>query len=78
MIDLLLITWVMVVLFLISLVLNAFSFFRYTQLKKQLKERKPSIELDEFISDLIDGSGVVKITRINPHDIFLRSPRARR
>lgn len=68
----------LVILLLVSILGNGFQVYRYLNLKKQIKDRSPSLELDEFVADLLNGSGVVKISRVNPHDIFLRSPRARR
>jgi hypothetical protein len=63
---------------LVSFVGNGFLLYRYFKLKQTIKDRAPSLELDEFVADLLNGAGVVKISRVNPHDIFLRSPRARR
>lgn len=68
----------MMVLLILSISANIYLTYHLKAAKSLLKDRQPSIELDEFIADLLNGNGIVKITRINPHDIFLRSPRARR
>lgn len=68
----------MIFFLLASLSINAYLFRRLKIEQARNKEREPSVELDEFIADLLNGNGIVKLTRINPHDIFLRSPRARR
>lgn len=44
---------------------------------KTQKNKNPSNELNEFMMDLMQGEALVKITRISPNDIFLRSPRGR-
>jgi len=43
--------------------------------KHPTKKQSNSGELTEFISDLVQGEAVVRITRIAPNDVFLRSPR---
>lgn len=45
--------------------------------KKRQKNSQQSFELSEFLADLLQGEGLVKVTRIAPNDIFLRSPRGR-
>lgn len=49
------------------------------QLKKlsEVKERKPSLELEEFLSDLYAGGGLLRVTRIDQTNLFVRSPRDR-
>lgn len=43
---------------------------------KMKSKRKDSYELQEFLHDLTSpGIGMIKIERIAPTDVFLRSPR---
>ncbi len=44
------------------------------RLKKQIKTRKNSKDLNEFIGDLTRGMGVI-VMRVDPENILLRSPR---
>lgn len=53
---------------------NLFTFFLY---RKKPQKSNQSMELAEFMSDLLQGQAVVKVTRVVPTDIFLRSPRGR-
>ena len=50
----------------------------YKNKKVKSKERSESIETREFVADLLNGEAILKITRVNPTDVFLRSPRANR
>jgi hypothetical protein len=62
-----------------SLSLNFYLFYKLRSQKNQLKrvqEVKPSYEAEQLMHDLTSGVAVVKITRISPGDIFLRSPHA--
>jgi hypothetical protein len=55
----------------LSLSLNAFQHFKKIKAPKQY-----SYEALELVNDLTrTGTAVVKITRIDPQSIFLRSPR---
>lgn len=48
------------------------------KLKEEL-EKKPkkqdSLELQEFLGDLFQGAGVVRVERVDPSSIFLHSPK---
>lgn len=57
-----------------SLIGNAVQFLLF---KSKEKSRPNSIELTEFITDLRLGSGLIKCTRIDPNDVFLKSPKGR-
>jgi hypothetical protein len=47
--------------------------------KLELAQRRtPSIECQEMLADLMSGGTLLHITRINPNDVFLQSPRASR
>jgi len=39
--------------------------------------RKESIELTEFLSDLAAGPALIKVTRVDPASVFIRSSRER-
>lgn len=42
---------------------------------KKIKDRPQSVELKEFIQDLLMGDGLVKISRVDSANVVLRSPR---
>ena len=51
-------------------------FFLYRQRRNALsKPRKDSIELAEFLGDLLNGGGVLHVKRVDPSDILIRSRR---
>lgn len=43
--------------------------------KKLNKKRPESYELIEFMRDLMQRDGLIKVTRIDSSNLFLRSPR---
>lgn len=45
------------------------------KLKKDISQREQSIELKEFLSDLLSGDGLISISRVDPTNVFLYSPR---
>jgi peptidoglycan hydrolase CwlO-like protein len=48
------------------------------ELKKKIAENKTeSYEVKDLLRDLAGGRGLVKLTRVDPADFFLRSPRDR-
>lgn len=59
----------------ISILLNIVFLIFILKSKKQKKKTSDSRELQEFMLDLMHGEGLVKVTRINTSDVFLRSPR---
>lgn len=52
---------------------NVYLLIQNTKLKKYQSE--PSYEAQQLLHDLTRGSGLVKITRVDPSEVFLRSPR---
>lgn len=44
-------------------------------LRSQRKRRPKSIEAEELLGDLLQGEAVLRIHRISPTDVLLRSPR---
>lgn len=59
----------------ISLIFNLILIFLYLKSRKQKNKINDSRDLQEFMLDLMKGDGLVRVTRVNPSDIFLRSPR---
>lgn len=59
----------------ISLALNIFLVFTYYRVKKAVRTRQNSLELNEFLMDLLAGEALIKVSRVSPTDVFLRSPR---
>jgi hypothetical protein len=47
----------------------------FVLLKKKSATKQMSIEASEVLRDLLNGSALVKVSRVAPEDIFLRSPR---
>lgn len=43
--------------------------------KRRQKSRRDSREAEELLLDLLAGESLIKISRISPTDVFLRSPR---
>ena len=58
----------------VSVALNAFLAFRQ---RKKATAPPPSLELREFLADLASGAGVIRVTRLDPSDLMLRSPKGR-
>lgn len=56
-----------------SIALNVFLTYRIK--KKQPKSN--SIEIREFLTDLLSGPAMLAIARIDPGDVMLRSPKQR-
>lgn len=59
-------------LFSASIFLN---FFLFTKCKALKKERPESVELKEFLADLLAGPAIVSVGRVDPQAILLRSPK---
>lgn len=68
----------MIELFFLAMIFgsNVFWYFKYTNLKNQIKARSSSQELDEFIRDLANGGGIISVKRIAPMDVLIRHRRA--
>ena len=60
-----------------SVLLNFFFIILLLKYRKFNKKRKDSYESSELIKDLLSGEALIKITRISPTDVFLRSPRGK-
>ena len=45
--------------------------------KNKQKQRPESVELQEFLIDLLNGNSLIKVSRINSADILVRSPRGK-
>lgn len=58
-----------------SIILNAALIIKFT---KQSKSPPKSLELQDFISDLSRGEGLIRMSRVDPADVILRSPRTMR
>lgn len=58
-------------LLLASLSLNAYFLYRL----KKIKSRPDSYEARELLQDLVSGDALVRITRVAPANVILRSPR---
>ena len=57
----------------ISNVSTAFFLFKKTKTQK----KAPPPDFQEFLLDLMQGGAVLKVQRVNPEDVMLRSPRNR-
>lgn len=68
------ITTILAVALALSLVGNGYALYRA---RAKGKERPQSIELREFLADLTQGVGMVKVSRVDPESLFVWSPRAR-
>lgn len=69
------ITLGLVCLFVISIILNA---IQYRKLSHQKKHTGPeSYEVTQLLHDLTAGHAMVKIVRVAPTDVFIRSAKGR-
>lgn len=55
-----------------SIALNIYLFLKT---KSQKKTRPQSVELQEFLADLLSGPAIVAVGRIDPNSILMRSPK---
>jgi hypothetical protein len=58
-----------------ALISSTASAIYYWQLSKQLKKRPDSVELQEFLRDLLSGSALLHVSRVDSADIVLRGRR---
>jgi len=66
----------MELIFLLSWLALSVSLNVYLILRLRRKPPKPqSLELQEFLGDLLSGPGIVAVSRIDPSNILLRSPK---
>lgn len=54
---------------------NISTIFLLIKEKQNNKKRPESYELTEFMRDLLNRDGLLKVSRVNPENLFLRSPR---
>jgi hypothetical protein len=59
----------------IALISSTASAIYYWQLSKKLKKRPDSVELQEFLRDLLSGSALLHVSRVDSADIVLRGRR---
>lgn len=55
----------------------AFNVWIYFKLKKEKKAPQESYEVTQLLQDLTQGAALIKIERLDPASVFLRSPRER-
>ena len=61
----------------ISVLFNIILIILYFKTPKDKLKNKESKELQDFMIDLMQGEGLVKVTRVDPSNVLLRSPRGR-
>lgn len=61
--------------FLLLTTSSSIYFYRQYIKYKNQAERPQSVELREFIGDLMTGGAIVHVKCINPENLILRSPR---
>lgn len=61
----------------LSVVLNAAQVLFFIYSKKNKKKAQESLELRQFLGDLLSGPAIVAVQRIDPDSILLRSPKQR-
>jgi hypothetical protein len=67
-------TAVLVAIICVSVILNGLLFIQTLKFKKAPAQ---TLELRQFASDLFRGEALLRVTRIDPADILLKSPRGR-
>lgn len=63
--------FIIIIISSLSIALNAYLLFR---LKNKIKKTE-SYEVKHLLADLAQGGALVEIRRLDPHSVFLRSPR---
>ena len=69
-----------IAVFLVSLVVILFLCFHVVKLHKITAElrsapRPQSIELKEFLADMMVGEALIAVSRIDPNNLYIHSPR---
>ena len=59
----------------LSLTFNAYLYLIIRKLNAQPPKRVLTVEAQQVLHDLTRGAAIVKITPVNPEEIFLRSPK---
>lgn len=58
----------------LSVCLNGFLFLKLRELSKK---PTPTYDVQDLLSDLMRGNALVKVSRVAPEDVFLRSAKGR-
>lgn len=66
----------MFILFALLCATNSYWYITNQKLRNSAKSRENSLELDEFLSDMLAGGGIIRVQRINPSDVLIRHRRA--
>ena len=61
----------------LSISLNIALTIAYVSERRRNKKRKETIDAQDLLMDLMAGEALVRVTRISPTDVFLRSPGGR-
>ncbi len=61
----------------VSLICNAALLFLYLRELNKTKTKKDTRDAQDLLMDLMAGEALVRVTRISPSDVFLRSPGGR-
>ncbi len=65
----------LIIVILCMIAWNVYLHLRLKKLKTQIKERKPTLELDEFLADLYNGGALLRVNRVDQTNLFMRAPR---
>ena len=65
---------ILINLSILSIALNIYFLFKFRSLKKK---RPQSIELREFLTDILSGPALLEVNRIDPQSIFVHNPEGR-
>lgn len=82
-------SWVLFGLLILSIISNVFLFLRKADYKtktillsreneslRKTPAKQESYEATELLRDILAGEALVRVTRISPSDVLLRSPRS--
>lgn len=61
----------------LSLCANIFLGYFLYKFQKESKNKPYSTELNEFLKDMLDGDSLIRVSRVEKADLFLRSPRGK-
>jgi integral membrane sensor domain MASE1 len=68
-----LVTWILAVALALSVCANVYALY---WIRNKLKTRPQSVELREFLADVMQGAGMVKVSMVDPDRLMVWSPRA--
>ncbi len=60
-----------------GLCLAYMAYIKFFEKKINPPKVKDSYELSQFMMDLLAGDGLIRVQRIAPHDVLIKSPRNR-